>query len=88
MRRAADIALVGAHDGPEQPLVAVEYRHEDGEIRQMAAAIIGIVEQEDVARLDVLEALLHRDRRPWQRADMHRKVIGLRDQAGARIANP
>ena len=88
MGGAADIALMGADDGPQQTLVAIEHRHEDGEIRQMAAAIIGIVEQEDVARLDVLETLLDRDRRPWQRADMHRQMIGLRDQAGARVANP
>ena len=87
MGGAADIALVRAHDGPEQPLVAGEDRHEGGEVRQMAAAMIGIVEQDDVARLDVLEPLLDRDRRPWQRADMNRKVIGLRDQAGAGVAD-
>ena len=77
---AADIALMGADDGPEQALVAIEHRHEGGEVGQMAAAVIGIVEQEDVARLDVLEALLDRERRPWQRADMDREMIGLRDQ--------
>ena len=32
---------------------------------------------------DVLEALLDRERRPGQRADMDRDVIGLRDQAAA-----
>ena len=45
MGGAADIALMGAHDGPEQPLAAIEYRHERGQVRQMAAAVIGIVEQ-------------------------------------------
>ena len=51
MGGAADVALMRAHDGPEQPLVAGEYRHEGGQIGQMAAAVIGIVEQDDVARL-------------------------------------
>ena len=81
MGGAADIALMRAHDGPEQTLAAVEHRHEGRQVGQMAAAMIGIVEQDDVARLDVLEALLDRERRPGQRADMDRDVIGLRDQA-------
>ncbi len=87
MGGAADVALVRAHHGPEQPLAAVEHRHEGGEIRQMAAAVIGIVEQDDVARRDVLEALLHRARRPGQRADMDRNVLGLRDQPAARVGD-
>ena len=86
MGGAADIALMRAHDGPEQPLVAVEYRHERGEVRQMAAAMIGIVEQDHVAGRDVLEALLDRARRPGQRADMHRDMVGLRDQAARRVS--
>ncbi|GCC48898.1 hypothetical protein chiPu_0033201 [Chiloscyllium punctatum] len=53
----------------------------------MAAALIGIVEQDDVARRDILEALFDRERRPRQRADMHRNVIGLRDQPPAGIAD-
>src|SRR4029079_12032571 len=53
----------------------------------MAAAEIGIVEQEDVARLDVLEAFLDRQRRPWQRADMARQVVGLCNQPPTRVAN-
>ena len=83
MGGAADIAVMGADDGPEQALVAGEYRHEDRQIGQMAAAMIGIVEQDDVAGLDVLEPLLDHQRRPWQRADMNRQMIGLRDQAAA-----
>ena len=53
----------------------------------MAAAMIGIVEQDDVARLHVLESLLDRERRPGQRADVNRKMIGLRDQASADVAD-
>ena len=84
---AADIAEMGADDGPEQALVAGEYRHEDRQIGQMAAAVIGIVEQKHVAGHDVLEPVLDHQRRPGQRADMDREVIGLRDQAGPRVAN-
>src|SRR5882757_9679134 len=53
----------------------------------MTAAIVGIVEQEDIAVPDVLEPLLDRDRRPRQRADVNRKVVGLRDQAGVGVAD-
>jgi hypothetical protein len=64
MGSTADIALMGANDGPEQTLLAIEHRHEDGEIGQMAAAMIGIVEQDHVARTNVLEAFLDCKRRP------------------------
>jgi hypothetical protein len=83
MGGAADVALMRAHDGPEQPLVAGEDRNEGGQVRQMAAAMIGIVEQDDIARLHVLEPRLDRERRPGQRADMDRQMIGLRDQAAS-----
>ena len=49
MGRAADIALVGAHDGPEQPPSAWTGMN-DGEVGKVAAAVIGVVQQEDVAR--------------------------------------
>jgi hypothetical protein len=87
MRRAADVALVRADDGPEQPLAAVEHRHEGGDVRQMAAAMIRVVHQDHVARLHVEYALLDGTRRPRQRADMHRNMVGLRDQPRLRIAD-
>ncbi len=87
MGSAADVALMGANDGPQQPPLTIEDRHEGGEVRQMAAAMIGIVEKDDVARLDILEARFDGERRPGQRADMNRDVICLRDQATAGIAN-
>jgi hypothetical protein len=87
MGGAADIALMGADDGPEQALAVGEDRHKGGEVGQMAAAIIGIVQQDDVARLNILEALLDSERRPGQRADVNRDVIGLRDQAAACVAD-
>src|SRR5258705_11115896 len=53
----------------------------------MTAAMIGIVKENNIARLDVLEPLLDGERRPGQRADMNRDVVGLRDQASAGVAN-
>ena len=46
VRGAADVALVRAVDRPEREAVAVEDRHERGEVGQMIAAAIGIVEQD------------------------------------------
>src|SRR3954462_7761405 len=87
MGAAPDIALVRAHDGPEQTLAISEYRHEYRHIGQMTTAMIGVVEQDHIAGLDVLEPLLDRDRRPWQCADMDRQMIGLRDQARIGVAD-
>src|SRR3981189_3140497 len=53
----------------------------------MAAAMIGIVEQDGVRGLEVLAPVLDRDRRPRQRADVNRKMVGLRDQARIGVAN-
>ena len=52
VRGAADVALVRAVDRPEHEAVAVEDGHERGEVGQMIAAAVGIVEQVDVAGLD------------------------------------
>ena len=51
VRGAADVALVRAVDRPEDQAVAVEDRHEGGQVRQVVAAVVGVVEQEDVARV-------------------------------------
>src|SRR3977135_1712366 len=53
----------------------------------MTAAMIGVVEKNDVAGPDIPEARLDGERRPWQRTDMNRDVIGLRDQPSAGIAD-
>src|SRR6202165_186969 len=87
MRGAPNVALMGADDGPEQPPLAIKDRHEGGQIRQMTAAVIRIVEKNDVARPDVAKSFFDGERRPGQRADMNRDVVRLRDQAAARVAN-
>ena len=79
--RAADIAVMRPVDRPEYQLIAVENRHEGGDIRQMAAAEIRIVEQEHVARMHVVaEELDDRFGRPGQRPDMDGDMFGLRHQ--------
>ena len=87
MRGAADIALMGARNRPEQPPCAVEDRHEHGDVRQMAAAMIGIVHEDHVARRHLRKALVDGARGPGQRADMNRNVIGLRNQPALDVAD-
>src|SRR3954469_25184222 len=53
----------------------------------MAAAVIGIVEKNHVAWLDIPKSLLDGKRRPRQRTDMNRDVVGLSDQASVYVAN-
>ena len=81
VRRAADVALVRTVDRPEGEALAIEHRHEGGEVGQMIAAVVGVVEQVDVARPDpVAEGVVHRFCRPRQGADVDRHVLGLSDQ--------
>ena len=88
VRRPADVALMRAVDRPEARLLAREHRHEDGQVGQMVAAVIGIVQQKNVARLDVAgEEFADRPRRVGQGADMDRHVLGLRDQPAVEIAD-
>ena len=89
VRRAADIALMRPVDRPEaRPPISIgvlEDRDERGQVRQMIAAVIGVVEQEHIAGMDVVaKELGHRFRRKGQRADMDRHVLGLGDQPASR----
>ena len=88
VRGAADVALVRAVDRPEHRPVALEHRHEGGQIGKVVAAVIRIVQQEYIARMDVVpEEFGDRLRGPWQGADMDRHVLGLRDQAAVQVAD-
>jgi hypothetical protein len=50
-----------AIDRPKARLLAGKDRHKDGQIGQMVPAMIGIIEQKNVARMDVAgEELGHR----------------------------
>src|SRR4030095_8266762 len=59
--RSADIALMRAVDGPEGEPLAHEHGKEDGQVGQVIAPVIGIVEQVHVARADASrEVFRHR----------------------------
>src|SRR6516165_8785657 len=84
----AAIALMSAVDRPEHRLLAIEDRHEGGEVGEVIAAVIGIVQEEDIALANVsLKEVAHRARRPGQRADMNRHMLGLRDEPAVEVAN-
>ncbi len=88
VRRAADIALMRPVDRPEARPVLLEDRHKRGQVGQVVAAVIGVVEQKDVALVDVLaKELGHRLRRIGQGADMDRHVLGLGDQPAVEVAD-
>jgi hypothetical protein len=87
VRRPADVALVRAVDGPEHHPLAVEHRHEGGQVGQMVAAEVGVVEQVDVARPYLpLEELVDRLGRKRQRTDVDGHMLGLGDQPPVGIA--
>ena len=50
----ADVRVVGAVQGPEQEPIACEHRQTGGQIREVAPPVVGIVQQEHVARVDVV----------------------------------
>ena len=86
-RRAADIGMMAARGDVEEDFLAgvVEHRRHHRDVGQMRAAIIGRVEREDVAGMDVarIEADDGLDR-AVHRAEMHRHVRRVGDQrAGA-----
>ena len=88
MGGATDVALVGAVDRPEARGFTLEHRHEGGDIGQMIAAMIRVVEQEQVARMNVaLEEFSYRARRIRQGAHMDRHMLGLSNQAAVEIAD-
>ena len=86
-RRAADIGMVTARRRVEEDFLAgvVEDRRHHGDVRQMRAAIIGCIQREHVARMDVsLVQADHRLDRAVHGAQMHRHMRGVGDQrAGA-----
>ena len=86
MGGAADVALMGTDDGPEQPSFGIENRNKGCQVGQMAAAMIGIVKQYDVAGTEILKALFDGQGCPRQRPDMHRNMIGLGNQAAPCVA--
>ena len=92
-RDAADLRVVPAGGHVEQDVLGVpgerslpEHGGDHGDVGQVRAAVVGVVEHEDVARLhgprvaadDHLDALAHR-------AQVHRHVRGVGDQLARRV---
>src|SRR5215813_5457487 len=75
---AADVALVGAIDGPEGEALAHEHGQEGGEVWEVIAAVIRIVEEKHVAGPDApREVVGHGLDRHGQRTHVDRHVLGL-----------
>ena len=88
MRRAADIALMRAVDRPQARCIAFKHRYEGSQIRQVIAAVVGVVEEKDVAFVNIaLKELGHRAGGKGQRADMDRHMLGLCNQASVEVAD-
>ena len=87
MSGATDIALMRPRDRPVQSAIAVEDRYKSCHVRQVAPAVIGIIQQDDVARPDIVESLLDRQRCPRKGTDMDWNMVGLRNQTAVRITN-
>ena len=85
VRRTADVGMMRPDHRPEHQRALGEHRHEHGQVGQMRAAAIGIVQQIDVVRRGFGKARRQRLGRPWHGADMHRDMIRLRHQAAARV---
>jgi hypothetical protein len=80
--RAADVALVGVVDGPERETLADEHRQQRGQVGQVVASVVRIVQQIHVAGAYAsLEVLGDRLDGPRQRAHVDGHVLGLRRQA-------
>ena len=79
---AADVGVMALGHAPERDLALPEDRLEDRDVRRVVVAAVGVVEDEDVALVDVArEALGDRAHRVRRRAHQHRDVGRLRDQA-------
>ena len=88
MRRSADVALMRPIDRPEAWPVALKHRRERRQVGQVVAAVIGVVEQKDIALVNVVaEEFGHRPRREGQRPDMDRHMLGLGDQPTVEVAD-
>jgi hypothetical protein len=86
--RAADVGVVRPVHGPEQEITIHEDGHESGQIRQVAAAVVRVVQEEDVTLMHVVpERLAHRKHAGGQRPHVHRDVLGLGDELSVRPAD-
>ena len=82
-RRPADVGMMPARRDPEQDCLAleIEHRRAHGDVGQVRAAVVGRVQREHVARVNVagVEANDRLDR-AVHRAEMHRHMRRVGDQ--------
>ena len=85
--RAADVALVRDGAAEADEFARMEHRRDDAHVgRVRAAAMIGMVDEEGVALLDVaLVGFDHRAAAGRERADVQRQDDMLRDNVAARV---
>jgi hypothetical protein len=86
-RDPADLGVVPARSDVKPDLVAVggEHRGDDCDVREVSAAVVGVVEDVDVAAAEVWVALDHHLDRLAHRAQVDRHVRGVGDQAALRV---
>jgi hypothetical protein len=65
----------------------MENGHERGQVGEMAAAVIGVVEEDDVPGADLRDGGLDGAGREGQRADVNRDVVRLRHQPAVLVAD-
>ena len=82
---AADIGPVRAHGGKEDEASVTEDRIDDGDVIEVGAAGVGIVEENDVAFLERCAELRHGGaHRPRHRHDMRADIFRLGDDLAVR----
>ena len=83
---AADIGVMADGGGEGQALSPIEDRLEHEDVRQVHAAVEGVVHDEDIAGMDVVAVVAqHRLDRRRHRAEMARQREPLRDQAAGAV---
>ena len=81
MRGAADIRVMRAHDRPEHDAPFGKDWHNGCQVRQMRTAMIGVVQQVNVAFLyAIAKGIAHRLHGKGHGADMHGDVVRLSHQ--------
>ena len=82
----ADVAVMGPVDREEKQGPVAEHRVDRRDVRQVAAAEVGVVQDEKVALVDVVaEVRAHRFDRGRQGADMHGDPLALRHELSRRV---
>ncbi len=84
--RAADVEHVGGDGREAEQLALVEDRHRHGDVRRVRGAEVRVVVDDDVALLELaLEPVQEAADVPGQRADVHRRRVGLAQLAALRV---